>query len=253
MEWRRVALLLGFAVLSIPAEASAQHPRDVEEITRAPIVAGKDSNAAVPLVMAEKNWRGTDGSGCCVVASNKMSCNFLGIPEVGDEMKRLSKLDRGGHHPQKLHGLFEKVREKYPDFAWQQFWDSDDKKLDEWNKKGWPIGITYGTGRPYSMLPIAHMVLLTHIDEKWGQILDNNFVEQYSTMPRPELIRRWNMMGPGWMVVITSKTPPKPILPGPLPQSFDALIVIGAIVYVAFLIAFRFGRRNSGARRKARG
>jgi hypothetical protein len=230
MEWRRVALLLGFAVLSIPAEASAQHPRDVEEITRAPIVAGKDSNAAVPLVMAEKNWRGTDGSGCCVVASNKMSCNFLGIPEVGDEMKRLSKLDRGGHHPQKLHGLFEKVREKYPDFAWQQFWDSDDKKLDEWNK-----------------------VLLTHIDEKWGQILDNNFVEQYSTMPRPELIRRWNMMGPGWMVVITSKTPPKPILPGPLPQSFDALIVIGAIVYVAFLIAFRFGRRNSGARRKARG
>lgn len=204
-----LALAVALAAIAAPSAAHAQHPNDSEQVSSDPVLPdGRTANAPITRQQAVKNWAAR-GLGCCVMASNAANGNFLGVIGIEQAIKTVTQREEGGHDPDKYERQMRRIREEFlPDLEWFQWWDDDESKLFEWNKAGWPIGVTVGTGREYGMRPVAHEMSLTHIDEQWAQVLDNNFPDQYSSMPTPEFLRRWRIWGPGWGQVITSGRPP---------------------------------------------
>lgn len=165
---------------------------------------GQPANAPIGPESATKNWS-SYGLGCCVVASNCANSKHLKRPEWASTLERLSKLEPGGHYPEKLQRVLEKAKLEHPDLKWEQWWGQGSdgvKKVLDWNARGFPIGITWGTGERYGMRPIAHMVSLTHADSVYWQILDNNFPQERSTVPATEGIRRWGLGSDQWAVVL---------------------------------------------------
>lgn len=223
-----LAAAVALATFSGPPPASAQHPNDVEVISKDPVLPdGQVANAPISRQQAVKNWTAR-GLGCCVMASNAANANFLGVKGFEEAIKKISKEYSGGHDPDKYEQQMRRVRDEYlPDLVWHQWWDDDEEKLYEWSEAGWPIGVTCGTGIEYGMQPVAHEMSLIHIDRKVAQVLDNNFIDQYSSMPTPEFLRRWRLFGPGWGQVITSGRPPGFGLTRGLSQ--QQLIVVGSV------------------------
>ncbi len=175
-----------------------------EIITTSPVLPdGRQPNAAILNEEAVKNWT-SGGSGCCVMASNVANANHLQRTDWAEEIRAVSLTENGGHTPDKLDRQFQQVREKHPDFAWRQWHNVPDgwERVKQWSASGVPIGITWGTGQHYGMQLIYHMVSCTHADDEWVQIKDNNYPDEYSTVPEPEGKRRWEMGGLPWAVVL---------------------------------------------------
>lgn len=201
MKFFRSVARIGLLILStLPLSVFAQ-----EQISQKPVLPnGREANAPFKPEHRMENWS-TFGLGNCVVASCCQNAKFSGHPEWAGTFKSLTNGVPGGHYPEKLEKLLQDAKKKHPELRWVQFWGQGEagyKELLAWNAKGFPVGITWGTGTRYGNRPIAHMVSLVHADEEYWMIADNNFIEEFSTVPSPEGRRRWAMGSDEWGVVI---------------------------------------------------
>jgi len=212
-----------------------------ETITTTPTLPdGGTANAPISNKEGVKNWT-SRGLGCCVIASQKANANYLDMPEVGETLKQLSLQEAGGHEPGKLERVFREAKIRHPSFQWEQWWNQPDgwERAKAWSAQGVPLGVTWGTGQRYGYMPIAHMVSATHISDEWVQVKDNNFPEEYSTVPGPEGRRRIAMGGLEWYVALI---PPDGFIPhdviyflvvGGALGFYGLIVLIGVFVYAS--------------------
>jgi hypothetical protein len=74
--------------------------------------------------------------------------------------------------------------------------------------------ITYGwspSGR-YGGSTIAHMVNLTHADDRWWGVLDNNYETQIEWLTKDEFLKAHTAKGRdrGWAIIFLDPPPPGP-------------------------------------------
>lgn len=241
-------LLAALALICICGSASAQE----ETITSQPILPnGQTANAPFRPEHRQQNWS-TFGLGNCVVASCCQNAKFFNHPQWADTFKRLTQGVPGGHYPEKLEGLLKKALAQHPNLRWEQWSGQGEagyQKLLDWNSKGFPVGITWGTGKNYGYRPIAHMVSLVHADSAYWMIADNNFIDEFSTVPAPEGRRRWAMGSDEWGVVIIPPDDEWPM--SPLQANGLAIVIVAALILYAFcgtvlaLIVGFSGRKSS--------
>lgn len=222
-KWLAVGLV--FAATAWPLAGQETGPGGEIILSESKFPDGRAANAPLDNSETVRNWDSPPGSGigCCVVASSVAAANYLGLSEVGSEIKRQSYTDRGGHFPEKIDRQWAKVKAKFPDFGYTQWWDGDEDKLLKWSESGRPVAVTFAYGLRYGngRQKISHMVTLLHLDPpsadlqkpSWAMIVDNNFEKERSAMPRAEFLRRWKANSGGWGLVITSGKPKRPNLP----------------------------------------
>lgn len=233
--------------LAVPAFAVGQE----ELITPHPTLPdGRQANAPFRPEHRQKNWS-TFGAGNCVVASCCQNAKFFNHSEWARTFYDLTQGVPGGHYPEKLERLLKDAARKHSDLRWEQWSGQGEvghQKLLEWSARGFPIGITWGTGKNYGYRPIAHMVSLVHADSTYWMIADNNFIEEFSTVPAPEGRRRWAMGSDEWGVVLIPPDDEWPISPNQF-IALAAVIVCSLLGYasagVIGAVLFGFaGRRN---------
>ncbi len=77
-------------------------------------------------------------------------------------------------------------------------------------------GITYSRdpeGKRYGGQTIAHMVSLSHMDDKYVCILDNNYIgeDKYQWLTIDQFVSTWTGGPAGWAVIILDGSPPAPL------------------------------------------
>jgi hypothetical protein len=161
---------------------------------------GVRASVPIPVDLRQRNTRGTDGGGICVVASATTNGRYQGI---GDEVQKLweyAKTQPGGHSPQKLEAQIKRVA---PSLKYANYLGHDAAVLERLCGAGYPVGATMNTGRQYNYARIAHMVSLTHFnrEQNLAAVVDNNQPEVTAWMPATEFERRWSGGGSGWVFV----------------------------------------------------
>lgn len=215
-RWR--ACLIALVFLAACPAARAQHQRDVEQwTTETKTPDGVPFQAPIPLDMLRENTVGTDGGGLCVGTSVANDLTYLGRREIGDALLAYLRTRPGGSIPSQLDRDLNTIRQRFPELRWIQYEGDDFGFAETTLKAGRPVFNTYGTGRPYLMRVIYHMVNTVHLDRSWGVIADNNAIYRgqgadargftYVCLPRPEYERRTTMNG-GWFGTIQSGTVP---------------------------------------------
>jgi len=260
----RLALVAAATVApALPVVAQSRPPYDVE-IARptTDLPDGTPAHATFDLSRTLKNWAGTDGAGCCVMASTANNAIVLGSTDVAETIRRISSARPGGHWPEKYRDQMREVVARHPGVIWVQDPSADYETLRRWNELGVPLGTTYGWGRRYGQ-PIAHMVSVAHVgpyDDGWCVVVDNNFPREAVLLPAPEYWRRATIgspVGRTWMTAILStrgvpepEPEPEPAPapapnPGPAspPTPTDVIAVIALVVaslsLVVALLAYR--------------
>lgn len=187
---------------------------------------GSKPHVAFDLTRTLPNWEGTDGAGCCVMASGRNNAIHLGMPEVGETLKRVSSAAPGGHWHEKFMDQMSLVEQAHPGLKYWSDPAADWETLRQFNAKGLPIGVTMGTGARYNWQIIGHMVSAVHIgaDDELSAYCDNNFPRELSAMPTPIFQRRaaiGNPTGKPWATILFPTRPPRPEPPGPAPGPYD--------------------------------
>lgn len=238
---RTLTLLILLACL-VPSTTLAQHapaPADRmgEALTVEPSYQGVNAQASIDVDKRRKNEGGIDGAGLCVIASNVAILRQQGHSAEAEKLWAEAKRRMGGYSPDKFDRLAAQIPglPKYFHYEGSKF-----EFVEGWLAKGHAVGITYGTGREYNYFPIAHMVTLCHFDKSWAAVLDNNYIGQYSWMPRPELERRARMAGGVWAMAWPDHRN-RPIIPlpggGGLSERAVASLVLSLGLIVAMIIA----------------
>ena len=185
---------------------------------------GTRANAPIPAELHQRNSRGIDGNGLCVIASLVTNLRYQGVPEHILQRLWQTALERpGGYSPDKLERL---LREIMPDAQWISYYGADVRVLSELSAKGLPIGATMSWGQGYPGM-IHHMVSLIHYEQgKLACVVDNNDPGMFHWMPASEYDRRW-FDGPyGWAVAF-------------LPQHTVKLVILAAallLLLVPFIV-----------------
>jgi hypothetical protein len=185
----------------------------------------------IPVEMRQRNTRGTDGGGICVVASATTNGRYQGIGQDVEKLWQYAQTQPGGHSPQKLE---RQIMQVAPHLKFASYLGSDPVVLERLSRAGYPIGATMNTGRLYRYAPIAHMVSLTHFDREQGlaAVVDNNKPEVTAWMPAKEFERRWAGRGGGWAFVWDYA----PKLPGvPRPAWAPLFAFMAILVYFSGL------------------
>lgn len=172
-----------------------------EAVTDSPYYQGKKANAPIPAEMHKRNeGSAIDGGGMCVTATLVTNGRYQGVGPQVEKLWIATKQVPGGSYPQKLDQM---IRSTVPELKFAQYEGTDPTPLKRWSAAGYPVGVTYGTGALYGYQPIAHMVSLSHLDDRWAAIIDNNNPGKWSWMPAQEFARRWTMTGgQGWAVLL---------------------------------------------------
>jgi hypothetical protein len=167
---------------------------------------GREVFVDLPTPQRVQNIRAPrDGQGLCVFASLEMCAHWENIPELKD---LIHKIPNGGGWPQKVDQVMKQLA---PGVQYVQYQGSDPTILERALAIGRPPCITYGYGDFYRGQTIAHMVLLVHLDQEYGAIIDNNDPGHVTWMTRAELLARWvHPRGVGWTVVLLAPPPPLP-------------------------------------------
>lgn len=178
-----------------------------------------------PPAQCTKNVGGTDGAGLCVFTSIGHSARWQNEKSLEDFQQKM-RAERGGGWPEKTTQMIAKYG-KRPDGTlpgYVQYEGSDLEILRVALRSGRMPAVTYsGKDGVFYKGPIAHMVNLIHLSDKWAAIRDNNYVEaQQILWLSPEQFReRWLGGRQGWAVVLLAPAPPPiPTLeksPVPLP------------------------------------
>lgn len=168
---------------------------------------GTKPNVSFDLTKTVRNWSGTDGLGCCVMASARNNSIYLGMPDVGETIYRVSSSKEGGHWHEKFLSQMREVEQVHPGLKYWSDPSADYDELVAFSEKGLPIGITIGTGARYNMQIISHMVSAVKIgrDNELSAICDNNFPNEIAAMPTPIFKQRIAINSPTgkpWATII---------------------------------------------------
>ena len=204
-RWLILASLCG------PCAIAQQHEQFSTRGDRLPD--GSTPHVVFDLSKTQPNWAGTDGAGCCVMASNRNNAIYLGMEDVGETLKRVSQSRPGGHWHEKFLEQMKLVEAEHPGIQYWSNPSADWSVLREYNRRGLPIGITMGTGARYRYQIIGHMVSAVHIgeDNELSAYCDNNFPRELSAMPTPIFQRRaaiGNPTGKPWATILFPRRRP---------------------------------------------
>lgn len=159
----------------------------------------------LPVSVWKKNVGGRDGAGLCVFTSINHAGFWQNEEALFDFQNRM-RSELGGGYPSKVDVMMKKYA---PGVKYVQYEGNDPAILDLAMKTGRMVSVTYGYSERYGGR-VAHMVNLVHLDDKWGCVLDNNFIgaDRLEWMSRAEFLRRWKLGGGGWAVVLLNPPPP---------------------------------------------
>lgn len=198
-----LAALLPLAGCASPLGGLGGSPpadRHGEAVTDGPSYQATQANAPIPAHLHQRNTGGSDGAGLCVIASLVTNGRYQGVGEQVEALWDEARRRPGGYYREKLDDL---IRGAAPGLKYAQYEGTDPAPLVRWSAAGYPVGVTYGTGALYGYQPIAHMVSLSHLDDQWAAIIDNNNPGKWSWMPAREFARRWTLTGgQGWAVLL---------------------------------------------------
>ena len=155
-----------------------------------------------------------DGAGMCVASSWEMALRYQGLDALRGFRDWCAR-SPGGGYPAKLDKQIRQFcQEKglpVPDYV--QYEGRDPVLLRAALAGGRMACVTY-SGRDGVRYPgpIAHMVCLVHLDDRWACLLDNNGVgaNQLLWMTPDDFVQRWRGGGAGWAVVFLAPPPPLP-------------------------------------------
>lgn len=212
---RIVSALLAAASLAV---AAADH-------VGGPTYEGRTIVCDLPQSELLRNSGGSDGprgpgsgSGLCVFTSIDRAARWGNNPVLTGFRDWMEHYPGGGY-PEKVDQMIAKRYAEYkksnPDAKpprYLQNTTGDVSLLELALKTGRMVCVTYGYSPRYGK-NIAHMVNLVYLDAEWACVGDNNFpgMEEYEWVPRGEFLRRWNLGGGGWSVVLLDvPAPPAP-------------------------------------------
>lgn len=162
-----------------------------------------------------KNVGGSDGAGLCVFTSIQHAAQWQNVGALKDFQKWMRQ-HPGGGYPEKVDAKIKQIcKEKnIPIPSYLQVEGKDIEVLKLACKTGRMPSVTYSyspTGR-YGGGKIAHMVTLSHADDQWFCVLDNNFpgTTAYEWMSPQEFLRTYAAGGQGWSVILLDPGPPPP-------------------------------------------
>jgi hypothetical protein len=148
------------------------------------------------------------GAGLCVFTSIEHCGRYQNESALIGFQKKMT-YEPGGGYPDKVDAM---IRKYAPKVNYIQYTGKDTTLLRLAVKTSRMVGVTYGYSPRYGG-PIAHMVNLVHLTDKWACILDNNFPGEnsYEWMSPDEFDRRWVAGSPdksGWAVILLNPPPP---------------------------------------------
>jgi len=125
------------------------------------------------------------GAGLCVFTSIEHSGRYQNEPSLIGFQKKLTH-EPGGGYPDKVDAMLAKYA---PNVVYVQYTGKDVSLLKLAMKTGRMVSVTYGYSPRYGG-PIAHMVNLVHLTDKWAAVLDNNFPgeDQHEWMAPDEFV-----------------------------------------------------------------
>lgn len=161
-----------------------------------------------------------DGAGMCVFSSIEMAARYQGLDAMRGWRDWCAANYKGGGYPQKVDQLLLAwwKKQAIEPIPYLQFEGVDPEAImatiDKTNRMS---SITYGFSPRYGQR-IAHMVNGILYGQKYGVVLDNNFIgdNQYEWMEKGELVRRMRLQtngqaGSAWVFVwLTPGSPPAP-------------------------------------------
>jgi hypothetical protein len=148
------------------------------------------------------------GAGLCVFTSIEHAGRYQNEPGLIGLQKKMTN-EPGGGYPDKVDAMLAKYA---PKVVYVQYTGKDVSLLKLAMKTSRMVSVTYGYSPRYGG-PIAHMVNLVHLTDKWAAVLDNNFPGEnaYEWMPPDEFYRRWTAGSQdrsGWCVILLNPPPP---------------------------------------------
>jgi hypothetical protein len=219
MRWRWLLLLFavaGWPVLAQDAEPIARPARPRGAVTVGGPVApdGKtEVTCDLPVEQRIKNIGSRiDRAGMCVATSWEMNMRYQGLDRMRGFRDWCAGFPGGGY-PTKLDQQIRRFcQEKsvpVPDYL--QYEGRDPSILRDALRSGRMVAVTYN-GRDGVRYPgpIAHMVCLIHLDDRWACLLDNNGIQENELlwMSPADFLARWTGTGSGWAVVFLAPPPP---------------------------------------------
>ncbi len=134
-----------------------------------------------------RNTGGSDGAGLCVFTSIQHSVHYQGLGLYG--FRKFMESKPGGGWPQKVDRMLKEFASarnlRIPPYRHLYGLQSINEVKMAVNK-GYMVCTTWGTDYShYGGQTIAHMVNMVYLDDEWGAILDNNFINEFLWVKRP--------------------------------------------------------------------
>lgn len=153
--------------------------------------------------------------GLCVFTSIHHSAIWQDVPQLIDFPKwMIQKSIPGGGYPQKVAALIPQIcKDKgmpTPDYIQVENDDLEILKLACKTGRMPCVTYCYSFSGRYGKQKIAHMVNISHCDDKYVCVLDNNFpgISQYEWLTPAEFQKTYSGMGGGWAVILLNPGPP---------------------------------------------
>ena len=153
-----------------------------------------------------------DHAGMCVASSWEMAMRYQGLDALRGFRDWCAGFPGGGYPAkldQQIRTFCQQKGLPVPDYL--QYEGRDPSILRDAIAGGRMVAVTYAgrDGARYSG-PIAHMVCLVHLDDRWACLLDNNGIGENELLwlAPADFLARWSGSGSGWAVVFLAAPPP---------------------------------------------
>lgn len=171
---------------------------------------GEALTCDLPISEHLRNTTGRDGLGLCVFTSIDHAACWANEPALIGFRDYMTK-QAGGGWPEKVDEFIPRMAAskglEVPSYVQHTGGDAAFLKLAL--KTGRYVCVTYnGRDGAFYNGPIAHMVNLVHLSDRWAVIHDNNFPGKWLWMPPAEFLNRWRGSGGGWAIVLLKPGPP---------------------------------------------
>ena len=141
----------------------------------------------MPMSLYMWNTGGSDGLGLCVFTSIQHTSHYQGLGL--DTFRKWMERRPGGGWPEKVDRTINEYTRQHnlePPSYIHMYGRQSLKQIQEFLNEGRSVCITWGTDYShYGGRTIAHMVNCVYLDDEWGCVLDNNFIEEFLWVKRP--------------------------------------------------------------------
>lgn len=192
---RRISSIVAITILALSLTGCQQSPID---ITIPDGARPYSPTVDIPYSIRKSNWPGSEGGGSCVHATAISLFRWQGRYAMAEWWAQTYE---NGEYDEAFAEKCDRAGVRYA-YTSQQ----GDVKFLEWacsTRRG--CGVTVMGGR--------HMVALVHFDDEWAGILDNNFTEKITWIPRETFVAEW-LNSTSWAYAFVYTPPPPPLKPG---------------------------------------